>query len=248
MKHIEFKSIAKSFGNNHVFKDSSLKIEPYESVVFLGPSGAGKSVLLKCLLGFVNIDKGKIIYDGKEVQNLRGKEWVKHLKKFGVLFQGSALFDSLSVIDNIMFGLKEGENRPLKHCMDKALEAIDLVGLDSAVAGVFPKDLSGGMQKRVALARALVLDPEVLIFDEPTTGLDPITAKKISNLMLKCHRERNLTLLTITHDMPCAEMLSTRIVFVDKPDITWSGTFQEALNTPKMSIFIKGIDVSRNKI
>jgi phospholipid/cholesterol/gamma-HCH transport system ATP-binding protein len=220
---IEIKGLCKSFGSKKVLQNLDLSIGRAESVVVIGGSGTGKSVLLKCILGILRPDSGSIKIDGVETVGLRGRAFDIHLQKFGMLFQGSALFDSLPVWQNVAFKLMQSQKMPHKQAKELALATLASVGLAANVGDLYPVELSGGMQKRVALARAIASKPEVIFFDEPTTGLDPIMSDVINELIVKCVREVGATALSITHDMASARKISDRIAMLYEGRIIWQG-------------------------
>src|SRR3984957_15862632 len=220
---IELIGVKKSFGDKHVLRGLDLSIKKAESVVVIGGSGTGKSVMLKCILGIIRPDAGSIKIDGEETIGIRGKKRDEHLAKFGMLFQGSALFDSLCVWKNVAFKLMYAQHMPRKEARDRAIATLAAVGLTPAVGDLFPAELSGGMQKRVALARAIAAKPEIIFFDEPTTGLDPIMSDVINELIVKCVHELGATTLTITHDMASARKIADRIAMLHEGHIIWQG-------------------------
>lgn len=225
---IEVTGVHKAFGAKTVLDDVSVSVAEKESLVIIGGSGTGKSVLLKCILGLLTPDSGSVKIDGAETTRLttRGRE--KLMGKFGMLFQGGALFDSLYVWQNITFALK-GISRT--EAMDIAVEKLKAVGLTPDVALLKPAELSGGMQKRVSLARAICGDPEIIFFDEPTTGLDPIMADVINDLIVECTRKLGLTTVTITHDMASARKIATRVAMIYRGKIIWDGKAQDVMNS-----------------
>ena len=198
---IEVEKLTKSFGSNEVLRDISLKIKRGESYVVIGGSGSGKSVLIKCILGLIEPTGGVIKINGKDIAKLSQKELYKIRLKCGVLYQGGALFDSLNVIENVSFGLIYGLHISQKEAYRIALEKLEAVDLDKSVATVYPAELSGGMSKRVALARAIATNPDIIFFDEPTTGLDPITSGTINDLIVRCTKEMGISAVSITHDI-----------------------------------------------
>ncbi|HEX3064286.1 MAG TPA: ATP-binding cassette domain-containing protein [Dongiaceae bacterium] len=220
---IEISGLNKSFGQKKVLRGVDLSIGTGESVVVIGGSGSGKSVLLKCILGLMRPESGSIRIDQEEAVNLsrRGRERVR--AKFGMLFQGAALFDSLRVWENVAFGLIQGDRMARGAAKDVALRKLAAVGLDDKVSELYPSELSGGMQKRVALARAIAREPEIIFFDEPTTGLDPIMSDVINKLIVKCVRELGATAISITHDMVSARHIADRIAMIYDGQIIWSG-------------------------
>lgn len=220
---IEISGVEKSFGEKEVLRGVDLSVGKAESVVVIGGSGTGKSVLLKCILGILDPEKGSIKIDGGEAIGLRGRERDSHLAKFGMLFQGAALFDSIPVWKNVAFKLMQAEKMPKKLARERAMETLGAVGLSPAVGDLFPAELSGGMQKRVGLARAIASKPEIIFFDEPTTGLDPIMSDVINELIVKCVRELGATTLSITHDMASARKIADRIAMLHEGRIIWQG-------------------------
>jgi phospholipid/cholesterol/gamma-HCH transport system ATP-binding protein len=220
---IRIRGLDKSFGGKVVLSDLDLDVGDGESVVVIGGSGSGKSVLLKCILGLLRPDGGSILIDGEEVVGLRGARRDEINRKFGMLFQGSALFDSLPVWENVAFGLLAQKRADRRRAKDIAIAKLGQVGLGADVSELFPAELSGGMQKRVALARAIASDPEIIFFDEPTTGLDPIMADVINNLIIKTTREVGATALSITHDMASARKIARRIAMLYQGRIIWAG-------------------------
>jgi phospholipid/cholesterol/gamma-HCH transport system ATP-binding protein len=213
-----------------------------ESLVVIGGSGTGKSVLVKCILGLLHPDAGSIAIDGAETVRLRRAARERLLQKFGVLFQGSALFDSLRVWENVAFGLIQGRGMERRAAREIASAKLAAVGLGRDVGELRPAELSGGMQKRVALARAVAADPEIIFFDEPTTGLDPIMADVINDLILKCVRELGATAVSITHDMVSARKIADRIAMLHKGRIVWHGPAAEIdrSGSPFVDQFING--------
>jgi phospholipid/cholesterol/gamma-HCH transport system ATP-binding protein len=224
---IQLIDLHKSFGPKKVLDGVSLDIAPAESMVIIGGSGSGKSVTLKCILGLLRPDSGSILVDGEEVVGMGQRDRDRVMKKFGMLFQGGALFDSLPIWENVAFGLIEGQGMSRSKARDKAIEKLAQVGLGKDVAKLSPSELSGGMQKRVALARAIACEPEIIFFDEPTTGLDPIMADVINDLIIKCVRELGATAVTITHDMHSARKISDRLAMLYKGQLIWTGPSRE---------------------
>jgi phospholipid/cholesterol/gamma-HCH transport system ATP-binding protein len=239
---ITVRGLQKSFGRNRVLDGIDFDCARGESIVIIGGSGTGKSVLIKCILGLLRPDAGSVAIDGAETARLRRAARERILQKFGVLFQGSALFDSLPVWENVAFGLIHGRGMERQAARQIALTKLAAVGLGRDVAELRPAELSGGMQKRVALARAVAADPEVIFFDEPTTGLDPIMADVINNLILKCVRELGATAVSITHDMVSARKIADRIAMLHKGRIVWHGPAAEIDRSgdPFVDQFING--------
>ena len=224
---VELKGVKKRFGSKVVLDGIDLRIEPGESLVVIGGSGTGKSVMIKCVLGILTPDSGQIFVDGKEVTRLRGRAHDAALRKFGMLFQGAALFDSLSVWENVAFGLIQGRGMARGKARDIAIEKLAKVGLGPEVATLSPSELSGGMQKRVGLARAIAADPQIIFFDEPTTGLDPIMADVINDLIIDTVKDVGATALSITHDMVSARKIANRIAMLYRGKIIWQGPTAE---------------------
>lgn len=239
---IEFRDVKKSFGPKTVLDGINLSVPRGSSFVIIGGSGTGKSVMLKSVLGLLRPDSGSILIDGLDVTTLPAREQEFMMKKFGMLFQGGALFDSLPVWENVAFGLIHGKKMAKTEARAIAIETLDAVGLQENVATLFPAELSGGMQKRVALARAIAVRPEIIFFDEPTTGLDPIMADVINDLIIKCVKQLGATALTITHDMASARKIADHVGMIHKGKIIWSGAVSELDNSdnPYVDQFIHG--------
>lgn len=237
---IELRDVHKSFGANTVLRGVNLTIPKATSMVIIGGSGTGKSVLLKCILGLVRHDEGIITLDGQDVAKAERDPF---LARFGMLFQGGALFDSLKVWENVAFRLMRGPGkRPHEEARSIALEKLRRVGLTPAVADLFPAELSGGMQKRVGLARAIAAEPEIIFFDEPTTGLDPIMAGVINDLIREIVVEMGVTAMTITHDMTSVRAIADNVAMLHQGVIQWTGPVG-ALDTapdPYVQQFIHG--------
>lgn len=220
---IHIRGLRKSFGSKVVLDGVDLDVGKGESVVVIGGSGTGKSVLLKCVLGLLRPDSGSILIDGAEVVGARTSVREAVNRKFGMLFQGGALFDSLPVWENVAFGLLATTRANRGQARDLAVAKLAQVGLGADVAALFPAELSGGMQKRVALARAIAADPEIIFFDEPTTGLDPIMADVINDLIVNITRDAGVSALSITHDMASARKIANRIAMLYQGVIIWAG-------------------------
>ena len=220
---IEIAGLNKAFDSKRVLRGVDLTVGIGESVVVIGGSGSGKSVLLKCILGLMRPDSGSIRIDGEESVNLSRGARERVRAKFGMLFQGSALFDSLRVWENVAFGLIQGDRMARGAAKDVALRKLGAVGLDGQVSELYPSELSGGMQKRVALARAIAREPEIIFFDEPTTGLDPIMSDVINKLIVKCVRDLGATAVSIPHDMVSARHIADRIAMIYDGRIIWNG-------------------------
>jgi phospholipid/cholesterol/gamma-HCH transport system ATP-binding protein len=234
--------VEKSFGRKRVLDGIDLTVAPGESLVIIGGSGTGKSVLIKCILGIMRPEAGSIRIDGAETVGLRRRGREQVMRKFGMLFQGSALFDSLSVWENVAFGLVQGRGMDRAAAREIALKKLAAVGLGPEVATLSPAELSGGMQKRVALARAIAAEPEIVFFDEPTTGLDPIMADVINRLIVSSVRELGATTVSITHDMVSARRIADRIAMLHKGRIVWQGPASEIDHTdnPFVDQFVHG--------
>lgn len=224
---IQLRDVRKAFGKKVVLDGINLDVHEGESVVIIGGSGTGKSVMLKCILGLLSPDSGSIKVDGEEVVGLGGaaRERINH--KFGMLFQSAALFDSLPVWENVAFGLLAEKRCTRDEAKDIAVEKLAMVGMNADVANLMPAELSGGMQKRVGLARAIAADPDIIFFDEPTTGLDPIMADVINDLIVKVTREVGATALSITHDMASARKIADHIAMLYQGKIIWHGPVQD---------------------
>ncbi|HUO89027.1 MAG TPA: ATP-binding cassette domain-containing protein [Rhizomicrobium sp.] len=239
---IELRGVKKRFGPKVVLDGIDLVLPAGESLVVIGGSGTGKSVTIKCVLGILKPDAGQILVDGKEVTHLRGRARDEMLRKFGMLFQSAALFDSLPVWENVAFGLIQGRGVGRKQARDIAIRKMAQVGLGAEVANLSPAELSGGMQKRVGLARAIAADPEIIFFDEPTTGLDPIMADVINSLIVDTVKEVGATTLSITHDMTSARKIADKIAMLYKGKIIWHGPRKDIDNSgnPFVDQFIHG--------
>jgi phospholipid/cholesterol/gamma-HCH transport system ATP-binding protein len=237
---IELSGVTKTFGSNRVLRGVDLTIAKGSSMVIIGGSGTGKSVLLKSVLGLVVHDAGLISLDGQDVRRVERDPF---LARFGMLFQGGALFDSLRVWENVAFRLMRGPGkRPKDEAREIAIEKLRRVGLSPSVADLFPAELSGGMQKRVGLARAIAAEPEIIFFDEPTTGLDPIMAGVINDLIREIVVEMGATAMTITHDMSSVRAIADRVAMLHEGVIQWTGTVAEmdATSDPYVDQFIHG--------
>lgn len=224
---IEVRDLCKSFGSKHVLRGLNLTVEAGTSLAVIGGSGTGKSVLIKNIIGLMEPDSGSILIDGEDVVGMSPTERERVTRKFGMLFQGAALFDSLTVWENIAFGLIQSQRMKRQAAREAALEAMIQVGLDTDIADRSPAELSGGMQKRAGLARAIATKPEILFFDEPTTGLDPIMGSVIDNLIVKSVRELGATALSITHDMASARRIADNIAMIYEGRIVWHGPVAE---------------------
>ena len=240
--YIELNNVKKSFGPKHVLNGVTVSVPKGHSLVVIGGSGTGKSVMLKCILGLLHPDSGSIRIAGEEVVGLTGQARDDYLSRFGMLFQGAALFDSLSVWENVAFGLIQGRHMARAKARDIAIEKLGQVGLTPEVGNLYPAELSGGMQKRVGLARAIAADPEIIFFDEPTTGLDPIMADVINNLIVDCVKRLGATTVSITHDMASARKIADDIAMIFKGEIIWQGPAKtiDTSGNPYVDQFIHG--------
>jgi len=243
---IKIVNLHKSFDKKNILNGINLDIEKGSSSVIIGRSGTGKSVLIKCVLGLITPDEGSIEVGSNVIFN-RGKFKSLNKIKIGMLFQGGALFDSLRIWQNVSFyHIQKGKNK--KICLNNAIKNLEKVGLDETILNLYPSELSGGMQKRVALARAIAIEPDIIFFDEPTTGLDPISADVINKLILEIVRDIGATSLTITHDMVSARTISDKIHMLHEGRIIWEGDKYsiEKTDNPNVIQFIHGN--SNNKI
>lgn len=238
---ISIHNLTKSFGKHLVLDGINLDVKQGESLVIIGGSGSGKSVLIKCIVGLLTANSGSIMIDGNETFAINENERAELFKNMGFLFQGGALFDSLKIWENVGFSLiQSGEDK--KNARQKAIETLKTVGLDEHTADLHPAELSGGMQKRVAIARAIINTPSLLFFDEPTSGLDPIFANVISDLIIKTSKKINATTITITHDMNSAMKIADKIAMIYKGKIIWCGEIEDLENCDNHYVtqFIKG--------
>ena len=238
---IQIKGLHKSFGTNHVLRGIDLRIQTGESLVVIGRSGCGKSVLLKIIMGIMEPDEGTVVIDGVDIFSLSSHELDQFRLKLGMLFQGAALFDSLSVRENVGFSLYEHTALPFSVIEQKVREKLRLVGLQG-IEEIMPAALSGGMKKRVGLARAIANDPKIILYDEPTTGLDPIMADGINELIREMHQQLRVTSIVVTHDLNSAYKIADRIVMLYQGRIVGGGSPEEIQNTPDPLIhqFIMG--------
>ena len=228
---IEIKNLKKSFGDNEILKDISLSVHKGENVVILGKSGSGKSVTIKCIAGLLTQDEGSLKVFGEEIKDLKEDELKALRCKVGFLFQSAALYDSMTVRENLIFPLKRvlkiKDNAVIE---SRCIEVLEAVGLADAIDKM-PSDLSGGMRKRMGLARTLVVKPEIILYDEPTTGLDTITSKEISNLILQIQKKYQATSVIITHDIPCSRITADRVLIIDNGVFIAEGTHEELENS-----------------
>lgn len=228
---VDIQQLKKSFGENHVLKEITLTLKKGENLVVLGKSGTGKSVLIKCLVGLIDADEGTVNVLGNNVSELKQKELDELRKKIGFLFQSGALYDSMTVRENLEFPVRRQLNSKSKEDVQKlVVEALENVGLADAIDKM-PAELSGGMRKRISLARTLILKPEIMLYDEPTTGLDTITSKEISNLILKIQKKIKTSSIIITHDMECARIVADRVIVLNDGKIIGEGTYDDLKNS-----------------
>ena len=229
---IQVQNLRRSFGSKQVLQGVELEIPTGEAVTIIGQSGSGKSVLLKHLVGLLEPDDGRVIVDGIDITNASRKELYDSRMKIGVLFQGAALFDSMTVEENIGLGLREHTDQTDTEIAERVRQCLKMASLPG-IEKLKPAELSGGMKKRVGLARAIAMQPEYILYDEPTTGLDPITADSINDLIIHLNEELNITTVVVTHDMVSAFKVSDRIVMIHEGIIIHSGTVEETQNSPK---------------
>ncbi len=225
-KIIRIENLSKSFGEKKVLNSVSIDVIEGENLIVFGRSGTGKSVLLKSIVRLLTPDKGKIFFKGKNIFEMKEKELLKTRKQIGFLFQSGALYDSMSVRENLSFPLRKLTNMKKDEINDKIVETLRLVSLEEAIDKM-PAELSGGMRKRIGLARTIITEPSVILYDEPTTGLDPITAKEISQLILNLQRKLKTTSVVVTHDLICAEIIADRVIFLKKGEIYMEGKLEE---------------------
>ena len=239
---IKIVDLHKSFGGNHVLRGINFEVMAGESLVVLGGSGSGKSVLLKCIIGLLTPDSGQVLIDGKDMMTMSSKEKDQVRHQFGMLFQGAALFDSLSVWRNVGFELIYNQKLSIEKVKALVRQKLKAVGLGEQVMNLSPAELSGGMQKRVGLARAIASDPEIIFFDEPTTGLDPIMCGIIDNLIVSSVQSLNACSITITHDIATARYIADKIAMLKDGKLVWVGTSSELDKTTNKIVheFITG--------
>ena len=223
---VDIKNVSKSFGSHNVLNNVSLTVEENENLVVFGQSGTGKSVLLKCMVRLLEPDAGEIYIEGNNVLNLNPKELNEVRKHLGFLFQGAALYDSMSVRENLEFPLIRHSNFTPKERENKIKSVLEKVSLEEAIDKM-PSELSGGMKKRIGLARSIISEPKLMLYDEPTTGLDPITSKEISSLILELQKSLNMTSVIVTHDLLCAEIIADRAIVLNDGIVQHEGTITE---------------------
>ncbi len=247
---IELQEISCRFGSQEVLRNLAIKIHRGQSVAIIGESGCGKSVTMKVMMQLLQPTAGRVLWFGRDVNQLSKREWQKTRLKFGYLFQGAALFDSLDVFENVAFGLRENSGISEENIQQIVFQRLDDVGLSSEVAVKRPSELSGGMQKRVGLARALALDPDVMFYDEPTTGLDPVTSRRIDDLIASVTHSHNVSSVIVTHDMRTVERVADQVIMLapcrqlgpNESQILFEGTVDDLFQTtdPQISEFIHG--------
>lgn len=223
---LEIEHLQKSFGKNEVLKDINIKLKQSENLVVFGKSGSGKSVLIKCIVALIEPDSGKLEVLGQDIHGLNNEELNQMRKKIGFLFQSGALYDSMTVRENLAFPLRDSKDISKEEITTMIEEALANVGLQDAIDKM-PSELSGGMRKRLGLARTLILKPEIMLYDEPTTGLDPITSKEISELIMEVQKKFNTSSIIITHDVACAKITANRMIVLKEGLISAEGTYDE---------------------
>jgi len=228
---LKLEGVEKAFGAKQVLRGVDLEVARGQSLVVIGGSGSGKSVMLKTALGLMTPDKGRIFFDGEDVTNATGKAREKMRARIGMLFQSGALFDSLTVWENVAFRLINSEGTRRKDAKERAIETLKKVRLGSDVASLYPAEISGGMQKRVSLARSIISEPDLIFFDEPTTGLDPITADAINDLIVEMVRGLGAAAVSITHDMASARKIADEIAMLFEGRIIWRGKAADVMNS-----------------
>ncbi len=236
---IEFHDVYKSFGSLHVLRGITLTFEKGLTTVVLGRSGTGKSVTLKCIVGLLEPDRGTVLAEGKDVVKMTPEELNDWRMRCGFLFQGGAMYDSMTIEENLVFPLRNRKDITQKEKSDLALEKLTWVGLGGTMEK-YPADLSGGMRKRAALARTLMTEPEVILYDEPTTGLDPVTSNEISQLIDRLKEEQGVTSIAVTHDMAAARLVADRIAFLHRGTVLAEGTWDEIerIDDPLVKFFL----------
>lgn len=239
--YYDLQNIKKSFGSKEVLKGIDLKIRKGENLVILGGSGTGKSVLLKTLIGLHTADSGKVLFEGQDITHLNEKEFYPIRKRVSYLFQGGALFDSMNVYQNLAYPLREHTDMTHRQILPLVRETLKMVELEK-IEDLYPSDLSGGMMKRVALARAVINRPELVLYDEPTTGLDPLTTRTVNRLIRKLQNELEFTSVVVTHDMSTAQYVADRLVFLESGNLVFEGSLAEAAQSehPVLRAYLEG--------
>ena len=247
---IELHRVSKRFGSHSILRDVTLRVRRAETLVIIGESGCGKSVTMKLMMDLMQPTSGDVLWDGRAVRSRSDREIASERLRFGYVFQMAALFDSMTVLENVAFGLRQNRRLPDDQVRQTVVDRLRDVGLPSEVCQKKPAELSGGMRKRVGLARALAMDPEVVLYDEPTTGLDPIMSDVINELILQTRTQRNVTSVVVTHDMQTVRKVADRVVMLfplsrlrpDEPQIVFEGTADEAFecDDPRVHQFIRG--------
>jgi phospholipid/cholesterol/gamma-HCH transport system ATP-binding protein len=239
---IEVRGLQKSFDGQKILDGLSFRIENGESVVIIGRSGGGKSVLLKHLIGLLQPDSGEVLIDGQNIEFMNERQLLRVRRNFGMVFQGAALFDSMTVAENVAFGLRRHEHLTESEIAKRVANILEIVDLPGA-ENKKPAELSGGMRKRVGLARAVVYEPQIVLYDEPTTGLDPIASDSIDNMIMRVHRQLKVTTVVVTHDMRSARRVGERILMLHEKKIYASGTPDEFFRSqdPIVRQFVDGV-------
>jgi phospholipid/cholesterol/gamma-HCH transport system ATP-binding protein len=247
---IELKNVSRQFGSQHVLRDITMQVHAGETLVLIGESGCGKSVMMKLMMGLMETSAGNVLWNGVPIAGRSEKEIVQDRLRFGFLFQGAALFDSMSVYENVSFGLRQNTKMSEDYIRQSTMERIKDVGLSAATASMMPSELSGGMRKRVGLARAMALMPDIILYDEPTTGLDPIMTDVINTLILKTRSRRPVTSIVVTHEMSTVRKVADRVLMFyplsrlqpEEPQIVFEGTPEQAFSSidPRVSQFVYG--------
>jgi phospholipid/cholesterol/gamma-HCH transport system ATP-binding protein len=241
VSYLEIRGVKKSFGKNRVFSNVDLEIERGETMSIIGPSGCGKSVLLKMIVGLLTPDEGAVIYDGEDITAGGEEAFIRLRRHVAMLFQGAALFDSLSVFENVAYGLREQRKLDEEEITARVAESLAFVGL-AGVEEVWPAALSGGMRKRVGLARSIASHPDVMLYDEPTTGLDPVNVERINRLIKHLAKQLSLTSIVVTHDFATVRSVSDRVAMLDQGEVLFVGTFQQLQDSPdpRVRAFVAG--------
>ena len=242
---IEFERVSKSFEGNRVLRDFDLEVQPGETLTILGGSGSGKSVTLKLIIGLLRTDSGSVRIQGRDVTGLSERDWIEERRRFGMVFQGAALFDSLSVLENVAYPLREHTQLDEAQVREKVAEKLALVGL-GGIEAQLPAELSGGMRKRVGVARAVALDPQIILYDEPTTGLDPANSRRIGELISSLQQRLGVTSVVVTHDLTLCFAVSDRVGLLDSGNLVELDTPEALRRSPHATVreFLAGADTS----